>query len=912
MSTLPSIEAILLEIHQSFGGKGYPTTKKNNFATGQTSLATSQAMWLEILEAVFDALNMDTDARMNASDNFRSFGDEYKLLELNTWTLDADQRQILWAVLAHICVPSLARHVGLWSLEQVLDKGMPGGHFWYLPEPCVVDGQACFTSPLTLPVAHVVDWLLDLLGMPLEKLANQRSESTDSVHESLRRSLYNWRNATPISSNAIEKYFSDEVALDFNGTFSLDHSRSPAQQFADALRFVNRKALTADKLRLEIPMEQPGRLKLILDGQANEAEQAEFVKHLSERYATPYMSIIRQRLQLARAVQGGYIRLLKFLCPGVDRQCPDPSQNKLLQLIAIYKLIYNLTVEAWRECRNQDEATKRAWFERHLSELVWCDQYLFILISRRKTAFLELAHWLTRRFYEMQPDAELEDYFGWDEASARLIIQRNAERKTAFADEINSELRLVARMRISFPWRALQGESRYWVVSQVAQSKDIGSIARQAALQRLRDLATTPAQTVSAILLELDGYLNGERLHRPKDTQAKVQTLLEEAETSAGYELWKAAILQYKAKHLLACNDFDGATKLFRVALEAGLERNYGPLRGEVGRDCLAVEVANHKLIVNNHEKYYRAMLDGGIMTGDKEIPPIEETARWAYDYFWNDLYKPYPGLPYQKSRSLDVFKKPFEELLHLFMSGDSDGLQKWIKTNRPLFKSTLPDVEGNSVLMTLIKIYLGNRSVLLSLQHMPIAEGQPEARRFESMLRHWHQFLGQLAKENPQQLNMADLKKQTPLMLLAEAGDAELTAIMLQAGADPDMQDWHGMTALHSACKSRVDDCVDALLDHPCKLDKWTVDERSPLHTASWSGNIHAVKRLSQLAPELAWKQDNHGMTPLELVECLVEHPDAFKELAEQCSKNSGRCASRQELETIKQLLEEVPPPGH
>lgn len=905
MSTLPLPEAILLEIHQSLGGQGYPTTKKSKFATGQISLEAHKAMGEEILQAIFDALDMDPRAQVDALDNFMEFGNAYKFLELKTWNFAADQRQVLWTLLGHFYVPGLARRVGFWSLAQVLDKGMPGGRFWYLPEPCEVDGK----PSLYLPVAQVVNWLLDLLGMPLEEFADQRSESTDGGHDGLRRSLYNWRNATPIRPDTIEKYFSDGTVLDFEGAFSPDGSGAPAQQFADALEFVKRKELTADKLRLEIPMTQAGRLESILDGHADEDEQAVFVGRLAERYAAPSLRTIRQRLLLARAVQDGYIRLLKTLCPGVDRQCADPHQNKLLQLFAIYKLVYNLTIDAWRHCRNQDEAVENTWFEQHLPEWDKHGLFLSILPSRRETANQALAHMLTRRFYEMQAGAELEDCIALDAQLALPIIQRNAERAASFADEINCELHLVERMKSSSPWRALQGEHRYWVISQVAQHTDLSPCAKEAAIQRLRDLAATPAQTVQAILLELDSHLNGERKQRPNDTRAKVQTLLDEAEASDGYELWEAAILQYKAKHLLACNDLEGAGKLFREALEAGLERNYGPLCGEVARDCLAVEVANQKLIANNHEKYYRAMLAGGMMAECKEIPPLEETARWASDYFWDTLYKPYPGVPAEKRRASGVIEKMFKELMPLLISGDQGGLQDWIKANRPLLKSNLPDVNGNSVLMGLIKMHS------LFLQRFPLmrqmipTELQGEARRFESMLGYWRQFFGQLAKESPKQLNMPDLKGQTPLMLMTEAGDTELVRIMLQAGADPEIQDWQGMTALHSACKSRVDSCVDVLLDQPCKLDKLTNEGRSPLHTASWAGNVHAVKRLLQLAPGLVWARDSFGNTPLELAEFFIEYPDALMGLAERRAQDGKRCASKQELEVIVQLLEPVAP---
>jgi hypothetical protein len=216
VSTLPLTEAILLEIHQSLGGEPFPTNKKNKFSKGQNSLGAHQAMSEEILRTIFNALDMDPRAQMDAIDNLIEFANAYKSVELQTWTFDADQRQIFWALLGHFFIPSLARRVAFWDLGQVLGKGMPGGRFWYLPELCTVDGQ----PKLALPVAQVVDWLLDLLGMPLEQLADQRSTSTDGLHEGLRRSLYNWRKDTPIRPDTIQKYFPDDAELIFKGAFS--------------------------------------------------------------------------------------------------------------------------------------------------------------------------------------------------------------------------------------------------------------------------------------------------------------------------------------------------------------------------------------------------------------------------------------------------------------------------------------------------------------------------------------------------------------------------------------------------------------------------------------------------------------------------------------------------------------------
>lgn len=171
-----------------------------------------------------------------------------------------------------------------------------------------------------------------------------------------------------------------------------------------------------------------------------------------------------------------------------------------------------------------------------------------------------------------------------------------------------------------------------------------------------------------------------------------------------------------------------------------------------------------------------------------------------------------------------------------------------------------------------------------LFLQNMPMMkqmvppELQSETRRFEAMLvQHWRSFIGQLAQESPKQLNDLDsCAGKTPLMLMAEKGDTELVTIMLKAGADPEMQSISGMTALHSAIKSGVDSCVDVLLDHPCKRDNLTDDGQSPLHTASWTANLHAVRRLLQLSPKLARQRNSQGMTPRERISYLIDNPEA------------------------------------
>lgn len=905
MSTFPKTEAILLEVRQALGCKSFQTVKKRKFATAQGNMNSHQAMFNEVMQDIFDKLEIDEAAQEDLLANLWGFATAYKEVTSNTWTFEADQRQIVWMLLGYFYMPGVARHLAFWNIHEILDRGMPGGRFWYLPELREVNGQSC----LYLPVAQVVDWLLDLLGMPVEKFADKHSESTDVEHDSLRRSLYNWRDKTTIQLDTIQKYFSDDFELEFKGTFSRNNSSTPAEQFSDALKFVKRKGLTASMLRLEIPMTYPGRLEKILDGHADDDEQATFVEYLSERYAPPSPRTIRQRLLVARTMQYGYVCLLKFLCPGVEPTCSDAQQNKLLQLIAIYKYIYNLTVDAWRNCGHQGEHAENTWFEEHLPDLSKEGLFLSILPSCRETANLEFAALLTHCFSDMQPGGELEDHVMFHAESILFSSPQSLERIAVKADEDDSAANLIERMKKSSPWRALQGESRFRVVGRVAQSGKLTPRARKASVQRLRELALTPSELIQTIFFELHTYLNGERKNRPKDSQAKVEALLAEAEVSEGYELWRAVLLQYRGKHLLACNDFQGAAKLFREALEASNERHYGMLRGEVARECFATAVANHKLIVNNHEKYYREMLVGGMLDDNEQIPSIEETARSVSKYFWETLYKPYYGFSNLKPRSEGIFKDIVPELLQLFADYSSTSFKEWIKKNRKLLKTSLPDVEGNTVLILLMKMYGDFHQRLPMIHQMAPAGSQDEVQQIHNMLDGWKKFVEQLVKEAPAQLNITDLKGQTPIMLAAERGDTNLVNTMLKAGADPDIQDWHGMTALHSAIKSHDTSCVDALLDHPCRLDKITCDGQSPLHTASWSANLYSVERLLQQAPELAWQRNDYGMTPLELVEDLIEHPENLQMFASKLAQSGRRCASKQELLGVVQLLEQAEP---
>lgn len=864
MGTLPKIESVLLEINQSLGGNtGYTTVQKNKFATGKISISKQSEMMKTTILSIFEKLGVRPDSFDAIWQSLTNIANAYKGLELKTWTFNADQKQINWMLLTHFLVPGLARFSAFQTIQTSFDNGMPGGYFWYLPEVIESDGN----KKLILPVTQVIDWLTDLLGTDVSNVANQ---SPDIDIQNLKRSLYNWKNATnTIRYSSIYEYFPDGLNLDFEGSFTLDVTTSIDEQYNQALTFINKKGLNAHKLKFELPLSEE-LLTDILQGNGNEEEKVRLIECLLNRYSAPSIDVIRQRLIVASTVQDFYHRLVKSLCPNVDKHCVDLFENKVLQLFALYKVVYNLTIEAWRNCRDKGEFAEDMWFEAHLPE--WDKQSIFlsILPSGKETGIDELATYLSYSFRTNASDV-LDDVIGHDPKSCAEIAERTVRKLHNFFEEQTKIQELKARMQQSSPWRALQNEQNYWVVSGVAQLPDLPIRLKEMTAKRMRELANTPIEKILVVIPELDYYLNGESKNRPKDCKNKVQALLDEAEKNEGYDLWKFAILQYKAKHLLAQNNFEEASKYFRDALEDSFKGSYGLMSGEISRDCLAIAVANQKLITNNHEKYYREMLSGGMIESD-QIPSIEEVARWAYSYFWEDLYKPYAGIKLQQPLCQTLIKPALDKLFPLLEQNNLAGLKDWLNSNNALFKSNLPDVEGNSMLMLMLKLFLKAQKVMDA-----------------KILEVWENLLKDIFEKYPKQLNIPDLKSQTPLMLAVEARETMLVEQMLAAGANANIQNYQGMTALHTACKIRSPKVFDTFCTESSDWNLRTVDGRLPLHTACWSGNIYVVEKLVHLAPQQLWEKDHSGFTPLELVENLIENPKALQMLEQQSRKNGS-----------------------
>lgn len=903
MARIPSFEEILLEIHQSLGLERRSSKFVGQFSDLGMSLDKHQEMAGELLSEIFDALNMDGRAQKNATGNMFEWGNFHKALELHTWTGPASQQQVVWHLLAYSYVPALARRLAFWELANVeegvpaLDAGMPGGLFWFFPQWHEASGKA------TMPVTQVIDWLLDLLGEQLlgdagKSLgnANLRQEGASAAV----RTLHNWRKGiTPKNAASIDTIFPDDAELRFDGAFTPIDGLASSQEFDAALAFVREKGLNAESLSWEIPM-KASRLEPIFVGHAAEEEKIEFVQRIAIRYAPPDMRTIRQRMKVARMGQDAYERLVKFLHPDVDPSCADPKRNKIRQLIGLFEFVYNLTIQAWHHGNAREE--QDAWFEAMLPPWDKETLLLSILPSRQATAYEELARHLTRRFFELRPDVPLPDMWPTTPDDAPPIFEHRLRLLKRDAEESLRIEELKERVRTASPWRTLQAESSYWVISQFAQDAELPMPMRGMAVQRMRELAVTESEKSGAILIELGNLLDCPPNQRPPAMRERVTALLAEAENTQGRDIWAGPLLRMRAKHKLAQNDLKGAASDFRDALATCSEYSYGPLRGEIAHEAWATDLAQIGFVPENQEKFYRNML--GYMEFPDGPPAFEDAAVQCEEFFWNTLYRTYPSIERREPPGNIEFEPLLKGTFDLIAKADWEALRALLTRHaRKLKGRKLPEARRDSVLMLWMKFVHGLESAGADTQSIMPPEFAAEFSKLDDILASWRQAIRILLEVWPEQASIPDFKGQTPLMLAADHGDAELVTLLLaNKGCDVNAQDYLGRTALHAAVTGRSAQCVAAVLGAGPNPYKVTEDEQNTaLHTAVRMGDPNIARLILDRFPKFGTQPNQFGKTALDMARDYLDNYDDFAAfMRNQHGRRIGSCADFEHLVSL------------
>ena len=433
--------------------------------------------------------------------------------------------------------------------------------------------------------------------------------------------------------------------------------------------------------------------------------------------------------------------------------------------------------------------------------------------------------------------------------------------------------------------KALADEDQYDMLYAAVRSPDFPFDTHNKIFERIFSLNLEPWQVMQTVLFRLEIMVEN---NAPKEL---VDRIIEQSKMLPGYDIWKAPFLYNEGLNLIKSNEFDEAAKCFREAAKDCLTRSYGPLRGIIAKDLFALEVANQKLIKTNHEKHYHDMLNFYPLKPE-DFMNFEDMAAHVYEYFWAELYKPYQGVPSIKPALNDDLEKLLGPILRYLWEGDTEGLARWLKKNKRLLKKPLRYIRGDAVLTGLIILWGTIKKRINQLPYMMQMQ----------LPRDFRNTISTISTEAPHLLSMADFKGQTPLMLVAEQGDAKLVEIMIAAGADPAAQDYRGKTALHAAIVKGHKAVVDVLLRHPECAAKETVLGETPAHSAALAGDADTLEKLLSMAPDLADAQSVHG-TPLERAEAFIK-PGVRKEYSHFAKQNGAKIADEHKIGACIEIL--------
>lgn len=639
MAIVPAPELIIAELERSFDRAKLKPAERKRFARRELSLRKQQEFIGRGVEGIFQALEFDKEAREAANFNILNAMEAYAAIEQRTWTFGASSRQVLWEHLVHLYVPGAARLAANWVIASRPDEGMPDGRFWFLPEPHTDRENSTL---LRMPVAQVVDWLLDLLERSVERLAEhyaiQEAADPDDVGtEGMIRALYRWRNGKYLPDReSIARFFPDEAPPEFSGALILDKGSSADERFDMAQAFAHRRKLDPDRLWFEINLER-GAIGAALSGEAGPALRALFTERMARRYSVPSMKLVRQRLLFARACQDGYRRLVKSLCPATDPACADPTQNRVLELIDIFKLIYNLTIEAHEKCGDSSFEEMDDWFEQRLPPQFRAGLFWSIMPSMKIEGVTNhdmVAERLSRILAEADESGDLRPYAPCDRKKLLHVFKREVELCKDLQKRHEDHDCYRKRLDESRALSDIAGETRPWFLNGLAGDRSLPTNLRQAAAARLKHVAKGTSFEIFGTLSQIDEAL----ANSEKD---RVEALLEEARALSSADDWRPVLLRLEARHLIKCGEFRKAQRLLRIAWKASREGSFGRMRGEIARDLFALDMSLGKFNPKNHGSLYRDMVAYGLIQG---VPPgadkVSDDMRTWFETYLYERYR--------------------------------------------------------------------------------------------------------------------------------------------------------------------------------------------------------------------------------------------------------------------------------
>jgi len=193
-----------------------------------------------------------------------------------------------------------------------------------------------------------------------------------------------------------------------------------------------------------------------------------------------------------------------------------------------------------------------------------------------------------------------------------------------------------------------------------------------------------------------------------------------------------------------------------------------------------------------------------------------------------------------------------------------------------------------------------GNVAILQTLHINGAKLNTPSKSEHSMMPLHWAASDGKLGAikyllDHNVSINVQDGNGCTPVVIAAQHEQHNTVVLFLKNGADMNLRDSNGDTALHWAAYKGFSELV-GLLSHTCPGAVDAADDygQAPLHLAALRGNVDALEYLVIDCKAEMTKKDKNGLTPLDL---------AVKKNQLKCEWALRRLSTSSTLELVQQL---------
>jgi len=183
----------------------------------------------------------------------------------------------------------------------------------------------------------------------------------------------------------------------------------------------------------------------------------------------------------------------------------------------------------------------------------------------------------------------------------------------------------------------------------------------------------------------------------------------------------------------------------------------------------------------------------------------------------------------------------------------------------------------------------LEKAEVLLEVEPALVATKADGSYPIFKTLREDQKEMFMLLIDNGADVNIQDEQGDTPLHYAAQEGLTEITKILIAKGANVNAKGVKDKTPLHAAAKGGNRDIVVSLLDAGADVNAENYMERTPLHFAAKTGHIDVVEVLLARGAAVNAKDRSPGLTPLHYAA-----QQGHKEVAELLISNGADVNAR------------------